>query len=243
MVDVPVAALTALVHDAGEAPFIETMLEFCRASIAADFVAVFSRCSKDRPVLIGTATTTGAENARKALDGYMQYFASDVNFALMSETSGGDGFMTYQTASDIDSFGYRRACYDRTGIADRCSYVRATSELPLSVSLYRSRGRGSFSQRELDRISTMMPILVAAVDRHATATADQPAVDAVARALRRRYPALTAREAEVAARAKAGRSARQIGDELGIAETTVISHRKSAYARMGLSGLRQLIRH
>jgi len=243
MVDVPVAALTALVRDAGETPFIDTMLEFCRASIAADFVAVFSRCSKGRPMLIGTATTTGADNARKALNGYMQHFASDVNFALMSSTTGGDAYMTYQTASDIDSLGYRRACYERTGIADRCSYVRATSELPLSISLYRSRGSGPFSPRELERITTMMPILAASVDRHATTTAEPPAVDAVARALRRRYPALTVREAAVAARAKAGRSARQIADELGIAETTVISHRKSAYARMGLTGLRALIRH
>jgi DNA-binding CsgD family transcriptional regulator len=53
---------------------------------------------------------------------------------------------------------------------------------------------------------------------------------------------LTVRESEVAARAKAGQSARQIGRDLGIAETTVISHRKNAYARMGLSGLRDLMR-
>jgi DNA-binding CsgD family transcriptional regulator len=64
----------------------------------------------------------------------------------------------------------------------------------------------------------------------------------VQRALSLRFPALTPREGEVAARVKAGLSARQFSAELGIAETTVISHRKSAYARMGITGLRDLVR-
>jgi hypothetical protein len=37
----------------------------------------------------------------------------------------------------------------------------------------------------------------------------------------------------VAARVKAGMSARQIAAELGIAETTVVTHRNGAYARIG----------
>lgn len=241
-VDVPVTAITALVRDTGAACFIDSLLDFCHRSIAADFVSVFSQCSKDAPALLGTATTTGADNARRAFEGYMQHFACDVNFGLMSETADNGAFMTYQTAMDIGSVGYRRACYDRTGIADRVSYVRASREAPLSISLYRSRRAGPFSQRALDRIATMMPILVAAVDRHATTTGDPGSIGAFQRVLRLRYPALTLRESEVAARAKAGQSARQIGRDLGIAETTVISHRKNAYARMGLSGLRDLMR-
>jgi DNA-binding CsgD family transcriptional regulator len=241
-VDVPVSAMTALVRDAGRAPFIDTMLEFCRASIAADFVAVFSRCSKGRPILVGTATTTAADNARRAFEGYMQHFASDVNFTLMSRAEAEAAFITYQTATEIGSSGYRRACYDRTGIADRCSYVRTVRAFPLSISVYRSRTTGVFSPRELDRIVSMMPILVAAVDRHAAVAAEGGSVVELELALRRRCPALTPREEAVAARVKAGLSARQIAAELGIAETTVISHRKSAYARMGLSGQRELMR-
>ena len=240
-VDIPVAAITALLRDAGETPFIDAMLDFCRASIGADFVSIFSQCSNGRPRLVGTATTTGADNIRKASEGYMQHFANDVNFRLMSTPARDDAFVTYQTAADIEALRYRQACYDRTGIADRCSYVRSRGAAPLSISLYRSRRSGRFSERELDRIVTLMPILAAAVERHVT-HGDQDTVDDIVRALRRRCPGLTAREAEVAARAKAGLSARQIADELGVAETTVISHRKSAYARLGLTGLRALMR-
>ena len=60
--------------------------------------------------------------------------------------------------------------------------------------------------------------------------------------LKSRHPRMTVRELEVAARVKAGMSARQISAELGIAETTVITHRSSAYARMGVANLRAFLR-
>ena len=59
--------------------------------------------------------------------------------------------------------------------------------------------------------------------------------------LRSRHPRMSVRELEVAARVKAGMSARQIAAELGIAETTVITHRHSAYARMGVANLRAFL--
>ena len=59
--------------------------------------------------------------------------------------------------------------------------------------------------------------------------------------LRSRYPRMTVRELEVAARVKTGMSALQIAAELGIAGTMVITHRNSAYARMGVATLRELL--
>ncbi len=241
-VDISADTVAALLRDTGTARFIESLLQFCRRSIGADFVSIFSRSGSGGPLLVGTATTTGPDNTRRASEGYMRHYISDVNFALMSRPDRG-AYVTYQTAADIGSPGYRRACYDRTGIADRLSYVRTDSASSLSISVYRSRSSGSFSDRDLDRTTALMPILIAAVDRHAPAvrTHGKTSVEAFRQDLALRYPGLTARECEVAARARAGRSARQIGLDLGIAETTVISHRKSAYARMGLSGLRDLL--
>ncbi len=241
-VDIPVDSMAALVRDTGTVSFIESLLLFCRRSVGADFVSIFPRSAAGAPLLVGTATTTGLDNTRRASEGYMQHYASDVNFALMSRSDRG-AYMTYQTAADIRSLGYRRACYDRTGIADRLSYVRTDRTSSLSISVYRSRSSGRFSDRDLDRTTALMPILVAAVDRHSPAVQNRgnTPIESFEQELALRYPGLTVRECEVAARARAGLSARQIGLDLGIAETTVISHRKSAYARMGLSGLRDLL--
>jgi len=243
-VDVPADAMAALVRDAGSPRFIESLLVFCRRSIGADFVSVFSRAGGGGPRLVGTATTTGADNTRRAAEGYMQHYGSDVNFALMTRPNE-QAYLTYQTAADITAPGYRRACYDRTGIADRLSYVRSDRLGALSISVYRSRKSGRFSEGACDRTTALMPILIAAVDRHAAADRERSgnSIEQFERELARRHPGLSPREREVAARVKAGLSARQIGLDLGIAETTVISHRKNAYARMGVTSLRELLQH
>jgi len=67
------------------------------------------------------------------------------------------------------------------------------------------------------------------------------AIDVIQASLKARYPRMSRRELEVAARVKAGMSARQIAAELGIAETTVITHRSAAYARVGVASLRELL--
>ena len=243
-IDIPVDRLVALMHDAGTDRFIQSMLDFCRRSVGADYVSIFAHTGRGGPSLVGTATTTEAGNTRRAAQGYMEHYANDANFALMSRRKPGT-YATYQTATDIVSVKYRRACYDRTGIADRLSQVRISADRSVSVSVYRSRASGCFSERELDRANALMPILIGAADLHGAAAPRRNTEDTIAdaeRALRARYPQLTVRELEVVARVRAGLSARQIGVALGIAETTVISHRKSAYARLEVTGLRQLVR-
>jgi DNA-binding CsgD family transcriptional regulator len=242
---VDVKGMVALIREAGTERFIEAMLEFCRRCVGADFVSIFAYSGADDPTLVGTATTTGAENARKAAIGYMEHFANDVNFHLASRRHDGT-YVTYQTSDEIASPRYRRACYDRTGIADRLSLLRVGPARSTSVSVYRSRRNGRFSDRELDRARAILPILMASVDLRGGGKAinsapQKPTVEEVQAGLKSRHPRMTTRELEVAARVKVGMSARQIATELGIAETTVISHRSSAYSRMGVAGLRELL--
>ena len=176
------------------------MLAFCRKCLGADFVSIFTYSRTCVPALVGTATTTAADNARKAAMGYMQHFASDVNFALTCRHPAG-AYLTYQTADEIASSRYRRACYDRTGIADRFSLVCVGPARSTSVSVYRSRTSGRFSDCELDRASALMPILKASLDRCDTAHS-APAIgtmEEIQARLKSRHPALSARELQLAA--------------------------------------------
>jgi len=119
----------------------------------------------------------------------MQHFASDVNFALTCRHPAG-AYLTYQTADEIASSRYRRACYDRTGIADRFSLVCFGPARSTSVSVYRSRTSGRFSDCELDRASALMPILKASLDRRDTAH-NVPAIgtmEEIQARLKSRYP-------------------------------------------------------
>lgn len=101
-VDVPVDGLVALMRDAGGGGSIESMLGFCWRCASADFVSTFVHAGKVVRSLVGTATTTEADNIRWAADGYMQHYASDMNFGLMSRRLV-ETYMTYQIARDIAS--------------------------------------------------------------------------------------------------------------------------------------------
>jgi DNA-binding CsgD family transcriptional regulator len=108
------------------------------------------------------------------------------------------------------------------------------------------RGNGRFSDRQLDRAGALMPILLASVELHSGAKTAIPdsrsgTNEEMQASLKSRHPRMSTRELEVAARVKAGLSARQIAADLGIAETTVITHRNGAYARMGVANLRELL--
>jgi LuxR family transcriptional regulator, activator of tox operons len=241
-IELDVEATVAFMSEAGTERSVDAMLTFCRKCLGADFVSIFTYARTCVPALVGTATTTAADNARKAAIGYLQHFANDVNFALTSRRWAG-AYLTYQTADEIASSHYRRACYDRTGIADRFSLVCIGPARSTSISVYRSRNSGRFSDCELDRASALMPILKASIDRREAANSGPPitTIEEILAHLQSRYPALSARELQVAARVKAGLSARQIAAELGLAETTVITHRNSVYARIGVANLRQLL--
>jgi DNA-binding CsgD family transcriptional regulator len=244
-VDVDVEGMVALIREAGTDRFIETMLDFCRKCIGADFVSIITYSTTGDPTLVGTATTTAAENAQNAAKGYMRHFANDVNFDLVSRRRAG-AYVTYQTADDIVSPQYRQVGYEQTGIADRLSLLRVGSARSTSVSVYRGRQNGRFSDRQLDRAHALLPILMASADFHGEGKAvnsapQKPTIEEMQVGLKSRHPGMTVRELQVAARVKAGMSARQIAAELGIAETTVITHRNSVYARMGVANLRAFL--
>ena len=63
------------------------MLAFCRKCLGADFVSIFTYSRTCVPALVGTATTTAADNARKAAMGYMQHFASGALEVALSALS------------------------------------------------------------------------------------------------------------------------------------------------------------
>ncbi|MEQ8348741.1 MAG: LuxR C-terminal-related transcriptional regulator [Sneathiellaceae bacterium] len=244
---VAAAAALRLVAGIGTPRFIDAVLDFCAGSFDASFVSIFAPAAdgvQPRPLLLGTATTTHPLNVRHAAEGYMRHYGEDVNFRILTRPAARDLYLTYQRADGIDALGYRRDCYDRTGIADRLSLVRARGRDRLALSLYRSRRAGPFDEGQRAAAAGTFPLLLEAVDRHLAGLPLPEAAPAATQAerLRRRYPELSPRECAVAARVLAGLSAAQIAAELGIAESTVVTHRKRAYARIGVAGMKALFR-
>jgi DNA-binding CsgD family transcriptional regulator len=110
------------------------------------------------------------------------------------------------------------------------------------VNVYRDRSQGLFSPSDFDVMLTVAPILTAAADRHAQILHVMKTNDGVDyQALMARVnPRLSQREKEVCAGILEGLTAKQIAKRLGIAPTSVITHRKNAYIKLGINDHKQL---
>ena len=236
-----VARLTDLIGLPG---FVRGLLEVAQPYFRPTFVSVMCIGDDATPFLVGTECTVGRSRAALAAKGYARHFAEDTNFRLMQPGGEPGDFSTYQTRGDVAAMGYRRDCYDRPGIADRRSVVRKRPGYALALNFYRGREVGEFDERDRGVLDGLLPMLLSATERHVAFglkgklanAGDTEATLAIA------CPGLTARERQVLALALRGKTAAQIAGDLGIAETTVITHRKRAYKRIGVKNLRELMR-
>lgn len=236
----PLCELTATI---GTPTYVKAALDFAKQITGASFISMFCQGDRDRPLLVGTACSLGQRRAEQAAKGYERYSANDKNAALLAGASGLGDFLTIQHAASIKEFTYRRDCYEQPGISARVSLIRRTQTFGLSVSLYSSAEDGAFSPQMLDPATAVLGLLLATTERHVAFSLKGNTWQGqdIQTRLAVSFPDLTKREREVAAMTIKGRTASEIAGILGLAETTIITHRKKAYKRMNVRSLRQLM--
>jgi len=237
------AAVSQLTATIGTPTYVNAALHFAQKEIRVSFISVFCQGDRDTPLLVGTACTLGQRRADQAAKGYDRHCAVDRNSAVLAGASGLGDFLTLQHADSISSFTYRRDCYEQPGIAARLSLIRRTPSFGLAVSLYSSAEDGVFPAKVLDRATAILGVLLATTERYVAYSLKGNTWQGqdIQTRLAVSYPDLTKREREVAAMTIKGRTAVEIAEILGLAETTIITHRKKAYRRMNVASLRELM--
>lgn len=139
--------------------------------------------------------------------------------------------------SDIASTGFRRQFYDDPGILERISIIQRGSDSWRVMSVARHHSEGYCSDEELGTIIGLacltLPMLP--LNRKLPARAQKPDVVQLEERFANRHAALTLRERQVCARAAIGMTVEATALDLGIAKTSVLTYRKRAYQRLGVS--------
>jgi len=144
------------------------------------------------------------------------------------------------TAGGIVDAHHRRDCYDRAGIAERLSLC-ATGAPGLLASGYRTRAAGPFAAADIERLERFAPLLTSALRRHVELTGGPaPGGSDLVRALLAAGHGLTAREAEVVAGLAQGVQQSEIATRAGLALSSIVTYRRRAYRKLGISDRRQL---
>ena len=201
-----------------------------------------------RPRTVSAADHRGGRFLRDVANRYATHFyALDGNRAIIGHAEAKDSrdalLLHQQHSAEIENEAYRAACYAQPNVSDRLSLLlQPADSVWLAINFYRDSAYGSFHPRELRQIESLAHLFAHAAKSHYALNGQHqqgPAAAMLAR-VRRACPALTARELDVLRGTLEGASAAEIAVQMGIKPTSVITYQKRAYARLGISGQRQL---
>ena len=200
--------------------------------------------SSARPLV---AANCGPGNlARAVADRYIRHYW-DLDPANDFAESGGlpeSGAALLTRSDDIGSARYRSDCYTKIDLGDRFSLIRRSREQLLRINFYSCRG-SSFDETAIHDILDSADVLMALLARHEdTRPSSNPfGQESFAARLRSWQPAMTQREIQVCDGIARGLTSEGIAIENGISINTVLTYRKRAYARLGISSQNELLRY
>jgi DNA-binding CsgD family transcriptional regulator len=149
---------------------------------------------------------------------------------------------------------YYRSYYRRTGLAEEIGFmVSLPHDMMLVISLMRAGTSAPFSDRDMNKLRRMEPIVHTSAARHwrnlghlqsrdAEAETASPALNLQVINAFENFGAgvLTPREREVVRMVLSGHSSNSIGRQFKITTGTVKIHRKNIYAKLGISSQSEL---
>ncbi len=139
--------------------------------------------------------------------------------------------------ADIASPGFRRHVFEDAGIVERVSVIQRGEDAWRVINVARHASSGCFSDSEIvaliDMACLVLPMLP--LNRKLPVAPAQPTLSQIQDRFASRFKALTLREREVCARAALGMSVEATALDLGIAKTSVLTYRRRAYQRLGIS--------
>ena len=241
------ATMPRVIESVGRSDFSSGLFDIARRFTGTEIVTAFVAAPD------GEVHTLLAENhynsGQPALEIARRYVArhwraDPANAIALDDGDAADCWGVRMKAGDIESSAYRSECYLSVGLSERFSLLQRREAGTLRLSIYRRR-KESFSEAEIDNLVESAPLLMAALWRHYEVTKPAggrgAAQDFHAR-LEKAAPGLSKRERDVCALVAAGLTSEGIALELGVGINTVLTYRKRAYARLGISSQNELMR-
>jgi DNA-binding NarL/FixJ family response regulator len=238
----PQGALCRLVAALGHAGFMDDFARECAALYEADQVTAFivedgrARCvlahrpSEQKLVQSLVRTYTRGFVDRDPLLGL--HLDRDRDFVAAGLAS-----------ADIGDDAYRHRLFRDVGLASKIAILSRHDRRALYINLYFREADGA-GETAIERLAASGRMFAACLHKHESLTGGSfRSGTARGRAeafLAERFPALSARERQVAALIACGHSVEAIALELDVAASSVVTFRRRAYAKLAISGRGEL---
>lgn len=236
-----------LIASVGSPTFDARFFQIAHEATACEHLTAFVSSDRSPARLLFAANRGVKPVARTIADKYLKhYWIHDPANLICS----GNAAPRYELAvrvysNDIDHDAYRSDCYSSVDLVDRLSIIRHRGDETIRLNMYRSARRGRFAAGEVDSVLDNADVMLALLAKHDAgrhALGESDGLEFAARRLQDVAPQLTARERDVCLGIVQGRSSEAIAIALGISINTVLTYRKRAYARLGISSHNELMR-
>jgi DNA-binding CsgD family transcriptional regulator len=240
------AIFAAAVAALGTAEFAAELLSALKRIVAIDHLSLIRFDDPSRPPIFESAiwrsSTHTAEVQRAYLGGLYRHDPS------LTLAYGIEGVRVLRVRRDsIADSSYRDAIFVRAGIRERLTIAATDGARLVTLNLYRRDQSGAFAAGEIDTVESLAELLAALAVKHVRMVGallrSRDRSDRVA-ALMARLAALddrlTGRELDVLARVLLGMTSEGIALDLRISVNTVVTYRKRAYGRLGVSSQAEL---
>jgi DNA-binding CsgD family transcriptional regulator len=188
------------------------------------------------------------EGASRRVDAYSaRYYAGDPLGIAMRRTRPGFALQLHRIdPRDIDDVEYRYECYEQPRFGEKICLVMERGESWLVLSLFRPLASAGLSMDTGARLRDLANLVLPMLAKHRAltvgdTTVGQSFIARIEARLSATYPALTARERDVCARTLGGMTAEATAFDLGIGQSSVLTYRRRAYQRLGISSIHQLL--
>jgi DNA-binding CsgD family transcriptional regulator len=232
--------LADLVGAIGSPTFPARFLATMRVLAGVELCSVFRRdVARPMRLLFAESDMPMADfPLRASLEYARNYWRSDHQVTRLSRSGRKGPLVVRRRASEIADPAYRLACYDRAGVAERLSIVMPG----LVANGYRTAGSGPFSAADIERLQLYAGLLMAALERHESATAPIFGETALVQSLMGLQCGLSIREAEISAAMILGETQDEIATRTDLSHGSVVTYRRRAYGKLGVANRRDLLR-
>ena len=251
--------LSNLVDPLGTPEFFPALYAECQLALGNDQCNIFYFSSQKAPACL-FSTAVDPQLRRITRDCASQYISYGhrqdptilAAHAAMSRDSG--SFMRHLHARDVNNPAYHRLYYRIARVSEKISIAIKAAGGTYYLNFYRSAGQAGFSDRQISICSDVGDALCRLIAKHhlivsageiSLQLGDAPTrVEEMRRSIYKTLfdgPfGLTSREAEVCAAIAVGITTGGIGLRYGVTANTVATHRKRAYAKLGISSQTEL---
>lgn len=167
---------------------------------------------------------------------FEEYYKYDPNYYTIGDLASRRSISIVRRDIGEFSADYRSRFFEDQEISDKISIFHSIDQMLVVTNIYKDEQDGEFGDQEIDRIAEVSPLLSTLASRHCQLLGvSRIDLEMIAYAMAaRRAICFTSREVDVCQGILRGQSSEAIGLSLGIAPSSVITHRKNIYRKLNI---------